>query len=566
MNDQDSIKNVDSQGQRHTYSQEDRANHKTYKRSPRDEGVVDEQTYTKRMRKMDIDGLKNFGYVEVKKFEHCARILQKNIRLIVNEAPDNRRIKDLLASKNLDETTMLALNSNKLVRLVAQLKTKYNRSKLKIFDDILNNNVEAKDDKEFEAEDSDDMKNPSVWPETHREMVHDQQDGKQEIKESVKEDSMDSRDFALDGMPRLPEIKDPELHGRVFVHKSIINNKSYLHKAELIASHNERLEFLGDSVLNNLVTFIIFNKFPEASEGELSKIRSLLVNNVTLAEFSIMYGFDRRLRSNINDLTLKDTTQKIYADVFEAYVGALAIERGSNNAEILEWLAKLMDSRIKKYDRQIRSIEEINKDAKSELYSLIGSASFHPQYEVIQIGDGASSPFIIHCKMGDDILGVGSAPGNKEAGLRAAMQALKNKELLEKYSQIRYNTDRSISTISHKQLRDSESIKVRPQDDNNVASETSSKLDSTIFPLAGDMSEDVDMKAKNMLYSILGKRSGIIPMYDISSISANKFDVKLIVKDMVVAKATDVSKKRAAARAAMAVMKDKDIIDYLCSL
>lgn len=484
----------------------------------------------------------NFGYVEVKKLEHCTRTLQKNIRLLINEAPDSTEVERLLTSKTLDQNTIFDLENNELIKLAAQLKTKYNNGRLRLFDSIINNNasvIEGVDDEENEISSGSEK---SMDTERHTR------------KTSKEPESKESN------VPDLPVINDIKLCNRVFIHKSIINNKSYLHKSELMASHNERLEFLGDSVLNNLVTVIIFDKFPEASEGELSKIRSLLVNNVTLAEFSILYGFDKKLRSNINDQILKDSTQKIYADIFEAYIGALAIERKFDYTEIQQWLTTLMDSRLNKHARQISSTEEINKDAKSELYSLIGTAAFHPQYEVVKTGDGSSNPFVIRCTMGDDVLGVGTAPSNKDAGLRAAMEALKNKRLLEKYSQVRFNMDRNQSVISNKTNK-STSL----SESTSKSSETQ-KFDTTIFPLIADVSTDVDNKAKNELYSILGKNMGTIPIYEIYEMSSKQFRAELKVKGIHVATAVDATKKRACSRAAMTIINNKEAIDALCSL
>lgn len=486
----------------------------------------------------------NFGYVEVKKLEHCTRTLQKNIRLIINEAPDLTEVEGLLTSKSLDQNTLFDLENNELIKLAAQLKTKYNNGRLKLFDSIINNNasvIEGVVDNEEDEVSSDSEKSIDTERHTKRKSSKDS-----ESKES--------------NLPELPVINDIKLCNRVFIHKSIINNKSYLHKSELMAAHNERLEFLGDSVLNNLVTVIIFNKFPEASEGELSKIRSLLVNNVTLAEFSILYGFDKKLRSNINDQILKDSTQKIYADIFEAYIGALAIERKFDYTEIQQWLTILMDSRLNKHARQISSTEEINKDAKSELYSLIGTAAFHPQYEVVETGDGSSNPFVIRCTMGDDVLGVGTAPSNKDAGLRAAMEALKNKRLLEKYSQVRFNMDRNQSVISNKTNK-STSLSTST----SKSSETQ-KIDTAIFPLIADVSTDLDNKAKNELYSILGKNMGTIPIYETYEMSSKQFRAELKVKGIHVATAIDATKKRACSRAAMTIMNNKEAIDALCSL
>nr|7DEY_A Chain A, RNase III [Scheffersomyces stipitis CBS 6054]7DEY_B Chain B, RNase III [Scheffersomyces stipitis CBS 6054]7DEY_C Chain C, RNase III [Scheffersomyces stipitis CBS 6054]7DEY_D Chain D, RNase III [Scheffersomyces stipitis CBS 6054] len=229
--------------------------------------------------------------------------------------------------------------------------------------------------------------------------------------------------------PPLPFIKDQTLYERVFVHKSVVNGKTYLDQNDLINSHNERLEFLGDSVLNNLVTLIIYDKFPSASEGKLTKMRSQLIDNHTLTQFSFEYGFDKRLKTKTDEEILKTGDQKVYADIFEAYIGALSVERGLDLREIKDWLEKLYAPKLEAFKVNFLQ-ESVNKEAKSELYSIVGTASSHPLYVVVEEGNG-SHDFVVECRMGNDVLGRAKAPSQKEAGLRAAMDALKNRQLLE---------------------------------------------------------------------------------------------------------------------------------------
>lgn len=489
------------------------------------------------------------GYVEVNKLEHCIRSLQKNLKYLVEEAPDTRELEKICKSRATDPSTKADLKDNKLARLAAQLKYAYRHHKLRIFDSILNNDSEfqiIQEDEEIPRSSSDEEDSD------HGEDLRD-------IKVPCAEDTHD--------IPVIPQIKDSKLFSRVFIHKSVINNKSYLNKAELMASHNERLEFYGDSVLNNIVTSIIFFRFPEASEGELSKIRSQLVNNITLAEYSFLYGFDKRLRSNIKELRHSDGTnssQKIYADLFESYVGALALERDLDLSDIRVWLAALMLPRLDEIAKQISDLEEVNKDAKTQLYSLIGTAAFHPQYEVIQVGDGASIPFITSCRMGDDVLGIGTAPGNKEAGLRAAMNALKNKDLIEKYGRLRSQMDKSVSVISNRASNNGMKREADTVIDNR--DKTSESVKPKIFPLRADDLEERDVDAKGKLYSLLGKKEGLLPQYKINELLQKVYEANLILKDTVIATATDSSKKKATTKAAFALLNNKEALEAISSL
>lgn len=499
--------------------------------------------------KLSEDG-DHFGYVEAYKLEYAARVLQKQIKIIIDEAPNIKQLNEILAKEDSELNTKVNIQQNHLVLLAAKLKTQYKQGKLKIFDQILEESVEVDESgvSESESDSSSQHRTPSYSKHTSP------------SPESESETSAPAEPKPVDQQyPPLPPIKDPHLYNRVFMHKSAINNKSYLNQLELINSHNERLEFLGDSILNNLVTVIIYNRFPQATEGDMSKIRSSLVNNATLTDFSLEYGFDKKLKSNIHDQFLRQGKQKIFADIFEAYIGALAIEHELDFAEIKDWLNVLLDKKLRSFDFQLKKVEQINKDAKSELYSLIGTAASHPQYIITQTGDGAEKPYTIKCTMGSDVLGVGVAPGLKEAGLRAAMKALKNKPLLEKYVQIRLNTDRSQSVIKSQSLVPQNAFAEAENARNSSPSPSPHKL----FPLMGSDEDEIQTDAKNELYALLGHNIGISPTYVTTLGNDQLYKAELKVNDIVLAIAYDKSKKKATAKAAMAFLQCKLAISEL---
>lgn len=511
------------------------------------------------------DPLSSFGYVVASKLEYAARVLQRQIKLIIDEAPDIYQLSELNECSNIDQNTRLSIQQNHLIQLAAKLKTSYKDGKIPIFDQILNESVE------IDASRKNLVSSSSSSPDSNSRPVSASVSSSTTSSSSGSDDDDSPVSSAVSppvsqpsSFPSLPIIKSPLLYGRVFIHKSTVNNKSYLNQSEVINSHNERLEFLGDSVLNNLVTLIIYDRFPDASEGDMSKIRSSLVNNAVLTEFSIMYGFDKKLKSNIHDQFLRQGRLKIFADIFEAYIGALTIEHGFELSEIKDWLIKLMDSKLRKFDRQLKKVEQINKDAKSELYSLIGTAASHPQYSVIQTGDGALKPFIIRCTMADDILGEGVAPGLKEAGLRAAMKALKNKKLLEKYIQIRLNTDRAQSVIKR-----SDPAAPSLQNDKPTSSDippvnnSNSEIKSTFFPIINKDQDEFKSDAKNELYALLGHRIKSTPKYSTKPDEEHGFRSELSIDNFIVAIGYDKSKKKAATKAAMAFINERKAIDEL---
>lgn len=464
------------------------------------------------------------GYADINKLEHCTRLLQKNIRQIIEEAPSVEKLNNIIQDSSLGTFTRQEIQGNSLLHLLAKLKTLYDKKQLPIFDEIVDNNLEVD--------------------------VHRKPADKTKIAVvDRKQHDLDTA-FVSSSLPPLPKIKDAGLRNRVFQHKSTSANKTYLDEREIVLAHNERLEFLGDSVLNTLVTMILYEEFPYANEGFLSQTRSLLVNNKTLAEFSTQYGFDQSLRCNVDEDSLRSGKQKVYADVFEAYLGALAMEKGFDLAGIKQWLKELMRHKIDEAAIEMKKLVPINKDAKTELYSLVGTASFHPTYQVVEDGNGVNIPYKVHCLMGDDILGEGAAPGLKDAGLRAAMAALKNRPLLEKYGRQRLETDRSISVI--KSAGDEDSLSEQKSD----------------FPFLADKSIIANKFAKNELYAYFGKQLGLTPEYSVTADPENKrYKVELRVKATVIAIAYDASKKNGMSRAATIVLENKDkmneILNYI---
>lgn len=488
---------------------------------------ISESISTQKAKKQSVDKTVELGITDIQRIEHSYQIIKKNLRTLLDECPDQRQLNKIVVSDAIDDETKQAMLLNKSVWLASSLKSMYLDGKLPVVDSIIADGLSY---------------SPKLAGETKA------PNGTKRIAVPT-----DDENIQVEGIPPLPAINDPELAARVFVHKSTTNSKSYLAMSELINSHNERLEFLGDSILNNVVTLIIFEQFPTASEGELSRIRALLINNAFLTEFSLAYGFDKKLKSNINEEDLRNGKQKIYADLFEAYIGALIIDRKYDITEIKVWLKKLMKDKLGSIARDMKGIKEVNKDAKAELYSLIGTAALHPQYEVIVEGDGSEKQFEIACTMNGEILGVGRAPSHKEAGLRAAMHALTNKPVLAKYGRLRSNTDRSVSVISSTRRLESPKVEAR-----------FNKLDivDRQFPLVSDGSEVVDADARNQLYAIVTKNLGPdeIPQYQVEEIDGS-FKAKLSIRGRTLSTAMDVSKKKALNRCATLLLRNRAALE-----
>ncbi|KAL6942196.1 hypothetical protein ACO0QE_003362 [Hanseniaspora vineae] len=257
--------------------------------------------------------------------------------------------------------------------------------------------------------------------------------------------------------PKLPKIKNAAIKARVFIHKSMINDKLYLSEHDMLNAHNERLEFLGDAILNTTITMMLYNKFPNLNEGHLSQLRMKLINNERLKEWSFLYNFQDQLIANLDLKTKLDNgqtyfqqgKQKLYSDVFEAYIGGLIEDDPKKNLpKVRKWLEKLsapvIDEHVK--SKTFVTEEEIDINSKKTLYSIIGYAALNLHYVTVR-RPSTENPFAeVECRIKDEVvLGSGEGKNVKIAGMVAAQNVLKDKELVEKYANLRASIPREES-------------------------------------------------------------------------------------------------------------------------
>lgn len=255
--------------------------------------------------------------------------------------------------------------------------------------------------------------------------------------------------------PELPKIHNESLREQVFTHKSISSLHYYLTNMEKMSLNNERLEFLGDAIIHTISAVICYNRFPFMNEGDLSNIRTTLITNNTLSEWAKIYEMDKDL--NIHDpqgTMRKDVvggrgtaakTPKYIADVFEAYVGGLWVENQSSSEGfdiITSWFEKLASPVLAVIEKTLIGKSPLDFEAKSKLYSKIGSSKFSPIYHTV-----SESPegYTVVCKMGNEVIGTGSSRSKKEASLKSAMDALNNTDAILKYSLKREETPKIVA-------------------------------------------------------------------------------------------------------------------------
>ncbi|MCA9360837.1 ribonuclease III [Candidatus Nomurabacteria bacterium] len=205
---------------------------------------------------------------------------------------------------------------------------------------------------------------------------------------------------------------------------SAITHRSYLNEhREATWDHNERLEFLGDAVLELVVTDYLFNKYPEKPEGELTAVRAALVNTVSLSAASEQLGVNSYLLMSKGEA--KDTgraRQYILANAFEACIGAIYIDQGYESAK--DFIA----------DRLFPKTEEIVKkrlwqDAKSRFQELSQEhVSVTPTYETLsQEGPDHDRVFTVGVYLKKELIAKGNGRSKQEAEQEAAIHAIEAK-------------------------------------------------------------------------------------------------------------------------------------------
>lgn len=187
------------------------------------------------------------------------------------------------------------------------------------------------------------------------------------------------------------------------------------------SNNNERLEFLGDSVLNFIVAHQLYNRFDKLPEGDLSRLRAALVKESTLSEIAVSLNIGEALK--LGEGELKSAGYKrpsILADALEAVVGAVYLDGGFAAAEALV---------LKLYAQKLASIDPkmIDKDAKSQLQEYLQGKKIElPDYNVASIeGEAHAQTFKIECVIQKlHISTVGEGTSRRIAEQQAAQFAL----------------------------------------------------------------------------------------------------------------------------------------------
>jgi ribonuclease-3 len=211
-------------------------------------------------------------------------------------------------------------------------------------------------------------------------------------------------------------FKNKDLLAEALTHRSYLNEYPNWR-----LPHNERLEYLGDAVLELVVSEKLFNRFPSYPEGQLTIIRAALVNYQMLAKVAESIDLDSFILMSRGER--RDTgkaREVILANAFEAVVGALYLDQGIETVEnfiekfVMGHLAEILKTRS-------------YKDAKSELQELIQEKlKLTPTYQVLEeSGPAHKRIFKMGVYFGDKLIAAGTGASKQEAELEAAKNALK---------------------------------------------------------------------------------------------------------------------------------------------
>ena len=219
--------------------------------------------------------------------------------------------------------------------------------------------------------------------------------------------------------------KVQKLLGSVFDDKmhllTAITHRSYLNEnRDATQDHNERLEFLGDAVLELVITDFLFQKYPEKPEGELTAVRAALVNTVSLADASTKLGVNEYLLMSKGEA--KDTgraRQYILANVFEALIGALYMDQGYDAAK--EFIAAHL------FPKTEQIVEKrLWQDSKSRFQEVAQEqVGITPSYETLaQVGPDHDRVFTVGVFLKDEKVAEGNGRAKQEAEQDAAEKAI----------------------------------------------------------------------------------------------------------------------------------------------
>lgn len=234
-------------------------------------------------------------------------------------------------------------------------------------------------------------------------------------------------------------IHDINIYRKAFVHRSYCTrkNENFINGniqcptncIPLQEESNERLEFLGDAVVNFVVGRYLFNRYPDENEGFMTRIRTKLVNGNMLAHFALIIGIDKYIliSKQIEDNEGR-SNKKILEDGFEAFVGAMLNDH-NDYAVVEEWIINLIENNID-FPQLISS----NNNYKDMLIKHFQhTLNFSPKFFEMSVettNTGGKKYTVCIKGQGDALLGIGEGPSKKQAENEAARVVLQTMSVI----------------------------------------------------------------------------------------------------------------------------------------
>jgi ribonuclease-3 len=216
------------------------------------------------------------------------------------------------------------------------------------------------------------------------------------------------------------QFKNPSLFTQALVHRSHLNENHDFEQS------NERLEFLGDAILEAWISGYLFNKFPQYQEGDLTNLRALTVCTANLS--SIAYGLKIGQLINLSRGEEKHGGREnpsILADTFESIIGALYLDQGFKKTS--DWLELIFKDNIEKISQQKNF-----KDPKSHFQEIAQSITgITPNYKTLkEEGPDHHKLFQVGVYLNDKLIATGTGPSKQKAEEEASIEATKKADHL----------------------------------------------------------------------------------------------------------------------------------------